>query len=195
MEPELGAEPARAPAPPWRSYKLLVDPALRRAPQKVYRYDGVHFSVPRIFGWTFGCSLCVVQDSGFPPRGAPSRTRDPRRIWAKHRDLALPVPKFKLDEFYVGPPPLTEVTFARGSTTTCASPSWPTCAASSAPWTRWRSCCTPAPASTWGWPGVLFASPRAAKDSVRHLHNTSVMGNVIHAQIDVKGLEIGVTYL
>nr|XP_021137327.1 histone-lysine N-methyltransferase SETD1A-like [Columba livia] len=34
---------------------------------------------------------------------------------------------------------------------------------------------------------VLFASPRAAKDSVRHLHNTSVMGNVIHAQIDVKG--------
>ena len=46
MEPEVGGESQRPPSVPWRSYKLVVDPALRRAPQKVYRYDGVHFSVP-----------------------------------------------------------------------------------------------------------------------------------------------------
>ncbi|XP_035169758.1 histone-lysine N-methyltransferase SETD1A-like [Oxyura jamaicensis] len=80
MEPEAGGESQRAPSVPWRSYKLVVDPALRRAPQKVYRYDGVHFSVP---------------DSGYRPEGDVRDPR-PRRIWAKHRDLSLPVPKFKV---------------------------------------------------------------------------------------------------
>lgn len=34
---------------------------------------------------------------------------------------------------------------------------------------------------------VLFTSTRGAKDTVKHLHNTSVMGNIIHAQLDIKG--------
>lgn len=34
---------------------------------------------------------------------------------------------------------------------------------------------------------VLFASTRGAKDTVKNLHNTSVMGNLIHAQLDIKG--------
>ncbi|XP_031460891.1 histone-lysine N-methyltransferase SETD1A-like [Phasianus colchicus] len=80
MEPEVGGESQRPPSVPWRSYKLVVDPALRRAPQKVYRYDGVHFSVP---------------DSGYRPEGDVRDPR-PRRIWSKHRDLSLPVPKFKV---------------------------------------------------------------------------------------------------
>ncbi|XP_027489006.1 histone-lysine N-methyltransferase SETD1A-like, partial [Corapipo altera] len=92
MEPEGGGDAPRTPNVPWRSYKLVLDPALRRGGQKVYRYDGVHFSVP---------------DSGFPPAG-PVQDPRPRRIWAKHRDLSLPVPKFKLDEFYVGQIPLKE---------------------------------------------------------------------------------------
>lgn len=36
---------------------------------------------------------------------------------------------------------------------------------------------------------VLFTSTRGAKDTVKHLHNTSVMGNIIHAQLDIKGEE------
>lgn len=34
---------------------------------------------------------------------------------------------------------------------------------------------------------VLFTSTRGAKDTVKQLHNTSVMGNIIHAQLDIKG--------
>lgn len=35
---------------------------------------------------------------------------------------------------------------------------------------------------------VLFTSTRGAKDTVKQLHNTSVMGNIIHAQLDIKGM-------
>ncbi|XP_031467859.1 histone-lysine N-methyltransferase SETD1A-like [Phasianus colchicus] len=34
---------------------------------------------------------------------------------------------------------------------------------------------------------VLFTSTRGAKETVKHLHNTPVMGNVIHVQLDIKG--------
>lgn len=34
---------------------------------------------------------------------------------------------------------------------------------------------------------VLFTSTRGAKETVKNLHNTSVMGNIIHAQLDIKG--------
>lgn len=34
---------------------------------------------------------------------------------------------------------------------------------------------------------VVFDTVRAAKNAVRHLHQTSVMGNVIHVEIDPKG--------
>lgn len=34
---------------------------------------------------------------------------------------------------------------------------------------------------------VVFDSVRAAKDAVQNLHNTSVMGNIIHVELDPKG--------
>lgn len=34
---------------------------------------------------------------------------------------------------------------------------------------------------------VVFDTVRAAKDAVQHLHQTSVMGNTIHVEIDPKG--------
>lgn len=30
----------------WRSYKLIIDPALKKGSHKLYRYDGLHFSLP-----------------------------------------------------------------------------------------------------------------------------------------------------
>ena len=30
----------------WRSYKLIIDPALKKGQHKLYRYDGQHFSMP-----------------------------------------------------------------------------------------------------------------------------------------------------
>ena len=46
MDPDSGAETQRALSLQWKSYKLVQDPAIRRVAQKIYRYDGVHFSVP-----------------------------------------------------------------------------------------------------------------------------------------------------
>lgn len=34
---------------------------------------------------------------------------------------------------------------------------------------------------------VVFDTVRAAKEAVQHLHQTSVMGNIIHVEIDPKG--------
>ncbi|ETE63605.1 Histone-lysine N-methyltransferase SETD1A, partial [Ophiophagus hannah] len=95
MDQEGGGDFQKAPNFQWRNYKLIVDPMLKDGPHKIYRYDGVHFSTN--VGHT---PVKVVQD----PR---------HRKWCKTRDLSLPVPKFKLDEHYVGQIPLKEVTFAR----------------------------------------------------------------------------------
>lgn len=46
MDPDSGADSQRALSLQWKSYKLLQDPAIRRVAQKIYRYDGIHFSVP-----------------------------------------------------------------------------------------------------------------------------------------------------
>lgn len=46
MDPDSGADTQRTLSLQWKSYKLVQDPALRRVAQKIYRYDGIHFSVP-----------------------------------------------------------------------------------------------------------------------------------------------------
>lgn len=48
----------------WRSYKLMIDPALKKGHHKLYRYDGQHFS------------LAVSSRRASPP---PSPTREPCR--------------------------------------------------------------------------------------------------------------------
>ncbi|KYO20533.1 histone-lysine N-methyltransferase SETD1A [Alligator mississippiensis] len=170
MDQEGGGDFPRAPNVPWRSYKLLVDPALRRAPQKIYRYDGVHFSAP---------------DARYAP---VDEVRDPRhrRIWAKHRDLSLPVPKFKLDEFYVGQIPLKEVTFARLNDN-IKEPFLAEMCRKYGEVEEIEILYHPKTRKHLGLAKVLFASTRGAKDTVKNLHNTSVMGNLIHAQLDIKG--------
>ncbi|TRZ07440.1 hypothetical protein HGM15179_019668, partial [Zosterops borbonicus] len=137
MEPEPGGDAPRTPSVPWRSYKLVLDPALRRGGQKLYRYDGVHFSLP-------------------------------------------------LDEFYVGQVPLKEVTFARLNDNIREG--------------FLREMCRkfgeveevevllhPKTRKHLGLARVTFGSSRGARDTVRHLHNATVMGTAIHAQLDVRG--------
>ncbi|KAG8545782.1 hypothetical protein GDO81_020331, partial [Engystomops pustulosus] len=168
MEPE--GESHRAAGFQWRSYKLLLDPALRKATQKVYRYDGVHFN---------------ITDGPFLPVGD---VRDPRqhRLWSKPRDITLPVPKFKFDEFYVGQLPQKEVTFAYLNDNVREL--------------FLKEMCRkfgdvedveillhPKTRKHLGLAKVLFSSSRSARDTVTHLHNTSVMGNIIHAELDLRG--------
>ena len=70
-----------AKKPQYTSYKLLVDPALVKGTQKLYRFDG---NVP--------------DDPLYPP----IHVRDPRnsltmsRLWNRLEGLELPVPRFKV---------------------------------------------------------------------------------------------------
>uniref|UniRef100_A0A3Q2Q5Q5 SET domain containing 1A, histone lysine methyltransferase n=1 Tax=Fundulus heteroclitus TaxID=8078 RepID=A0A3Q2Q5Q5_FUNHE len=170
MDPESGTETQKAVSLQWISYKLVQDPAIRRVTQKVYRYDGVHFSVP---------------DSGFPPVGEIRDPR-PRRLWSRYTEMSLPVPKFKLDEFYVGPIPLKEVTFARLNDN-IKEPFLAEMCSKFGEVEEMEILFHPKTRKHLGLARVLFTSTRGAKDTVKHLHNTSVMGNMIHAQLDIKG--------
>ncbi|XP_030637039.1 histone-lysine N-methyltransferase SETD1A [Chanos chanos] len=170
MDPDSGVDTQRALSLQWKSYKLIQDPAIRRVTQKIYRYDGIHFSVP---------------DSGFPPVG---ELRDPRphRIWSRHTDLSLPVPKFKLDEYYVGPIPLKEVTFARLNDN-IKEPFLAEICGKFGEVEEMEILFHPKTRKHLGLARVVFTSTRGAKDTVKHLHNTSIMGNIIHAQLDIRG--------
>ncbi|KAF8778002.1 Histone-lysine N-methyltransferase SETD1B like protein [Argiope bruennichi] len=79
-----------------RNYKLIVDPLLvkGKGTEKIYRYDGI---VPGL-------------EKYYPP----IQVRDPRSrlstLWAKSEPADLIVPRFKIDENYVGIPPPVQVT-------------------------------------------------------------------------------------
>ncbi|XP_067883421.1 histone-lysine N-methyltransferase SETD1A-like, partial [Heterodontus francisci] len=170
MDQETAGETLKGQNTQWNNYKLVADPTIRRVPQKVYRYDGLYFSIP---------------DAGFPPVGD---VRDPRqrRIWTKHRDISLPVPKFKFDEYYVGSVPLKEVTFARLNDNVKEGFLADMCK-KFGDIEEIEILYNPKNKKHLGLAKVVFTSTRGAKDTVKNLHNTSVMGNIIHAQLDIKG--------
>lgn len=100
-------------------------------------------------------------------------------------DLRLPSSP-QLDEFYIGQIPLKEVTFARLNDNVRE--------------TFLKEMCRkygeveeveillhPRTRKHLGLARVLFTSTRGAKETVKNLHLTSVMGNIIHAQLDIKG--------
>ncbi|XP_030592728.1 histone-lysine N-methyltransferase SETD1B-A-like isoform X2 [Archocentrus centrarchus] len=156
----------------WRSCKLIIDPALTNGLYKVCRYDGQYFNLP-------------VEDLGLLP---VVTVRDPRicRLWSKHNKTDLLVPKFKIDEWYVAPVPPKEVTFSKLNDNVNE--------------TFLTNMCkkygnieeleifyNPRNKKHLGIAKVTFDTVRAAKDAVQHLHETSVMGNIIHVELDPKG--------
>lgn len=94
----------------------------------------------------------------------------------------------QLDEFYVGPIPLKEVTFARLNDN-IKEPFLAEMCAKFGEVEEMEILFHPKTRKHLGLARVLFTSTRGAKDTVKHLHNTSVMGNIIHAQLDIKGEE------
>uniref|UniRef100_A0ABI7Z0J0 RRM domain-containing protein n=1 Tax=Felis catus TaxID=9685 RepID=A0ABI7Z0J0_FELCA len=154
----------------WRSYKLMIDPALKKGHHKLYRYDGQHFSL----AMSSNRPVEIVED----PRVVG--------IWTKNKELELSVPKFKIDEFYVGPVPPKQVTFAKLNDNIREN--------------FLRDMCkkygeveeveilyNPKTKKHLGIAKVVFATVRGAKEAVQHLHSTSVMGNIIHVELDTKG--------
>ncbi|XP_068608828.1 histone-lysine N-methyltransferase SETD1B-A [Brachionichthys hirsutus] len=154
----------------WRSYKLIIDPALKKGSQKLYRYDGQTFSMP---------------DPGIPP---VDTVRDPRigRLWAKYKETDLPVPKFKIDECYIGPVPPKEVTFARLNDNIREGFLTDMCKKFGA-LEQVEIVYNPKTKKHLGIAKVVFETVKAAKVAVQTLHDTSVMGNMIHVELDPKG--------
>ncbi|XP_068559706.1 histone-lysine N-methyltransferase SETD1B-A-like [Cebidichthys violaceus] len=172
MESEQQTTERETPPQHWRSCKLIIDPALTKGLYKVYRFDGQQFNIP-------------VEDLGLFP---VETVRDPRvcRLWSKFSKTDLFISKFKFDEWYVGPVPPKEVTFSRLNDNVRE--------------TFLTNMCNiygniedveifynPKNKKHLGVAKVIFDTVRAAKEAVQHLHQTSVMGNIIHVEIDPKG--------
>lgn len=92
----------------------------------------------------------------------------------------------QIDEFYVGPVPPKQVTFAKLNDNIREN--------------FLRDMCkkygeveeveilyNPKTKKHLGIAKVVFATVRGAKEAVQHLHSTSVMGNIIHVELDTKG--------
>lgn len=97
-----------------------------------------------------------------------------------------PLISCQIDEFYVGPVPPKQVTFAKLNDNIREN--------------FLRDMCkkygeveeveilyNPKTKKHLGIAKVVFATVRGAKEAVQHLHSTSVMGNIIHVELDTKG--------
>ncbi|XP_033930024.1 histone-lysine N-methyltransferase SETD1A-like, partial [Melopsittacus undulatus] len=122
-------------------------------------------------------------DAGYPPVGTLQDPR-PRRIWGKQRDLSLPVPKFKVDEFWCPPP--HDVTFAHLSPLTHDRSLWDLCSRYGAV-EELELIPHPRTQQPMGLARVRFRSGAGARACVRSLHNTVLMGSTIHVMLDAHG--------
>ena len=84
-----------APPAKWHSYKMLVDPEIHRGAPKMMRYDG---------------AIVPGNPHHVPPSVLDPRNKLPGALWKRMEAMDLPVPRFKIDENYVGEPPKVEVT-------------------------------------------------------------------------------------
>ncbi|XP_034090056.1 histone-lysine N-methyltransferase SETD1B-A isoform X1 [Gymnodraco acuticeps] len=153
-----------------RSYKLIIDPALKKGSHKLYRYDGLTFNMP---------------NPGMPP---VDMVRDPRigRLWTKYKETDLPVPTFKIDECYIGDVPPKEVTFARLNDNIREGFLGDMCK-KFGEIEHVEILYNPKNKKHLGIAKVVFENVKAAKVAVQSLHKTSVMGNFIHVELDPKG--------
>uniref|UniRef100_A0A8C1ZEP3 SET domain containing 1B, histone lysine methyltransferase b n=1 Tax=Cyprinus carpio TaxID=7962 RepID=A0A8C1ZEP3_CYPCA len=161
-------DPLEGATPNWSCYKLIIDPVLIGGGQKLYRYDGQHFSHPECF------PVDVVRD----PRIA--------RFWTKFNEADFPLPKFKVDENYVGAP--KELTFARLNDNIRDGFLSEMCKHFGEVQDL-KVLYNPKNKKHLGIAKVVFESVNAANNAVKNLHNTSVMGNNIHVEFDPKGVK------
>ncbi|XP_040010654.1 histone-lysine N-methyltransferase SETD1B-like [Xiphias gladius] len=172
MESEKQTTERETPPQHWRSCKLIIDPALTKGLYKVFRYDGQHFNIP-------------VEDLGLFP---VSTVRDPRicRLWSKCNKTDLLVPKFKVDEWYVGPVPPKEVTFS-GLNDNIRETFLTNMCKKYGNVEEVEIFYNPQNKKHLGIAKVVFDTVGAANEAVQHLHQMSVMGNIIHVEVDPKG--------
>lgn len=93
---------------------------------------------------------------------------------------------FQVDEWYVGPLPPKELTFSRLNDNVREAFLTNMCEKYGNT-EEVEIFYNPKNKKHLGIAKVVFDTVRAAKDAVQHLHQTSVMGNIIHVEIDPKG--------
>lgn len=155
-----------------RNYKLLIDPILKKGTEKIYRYDGV---VPG-------------QESLYPP----VQIRDPRSrlalLWSRNECAELPVPRFKIDNNYVGSPPKLEITISNLNDNINKAfleellKKYGTVEES-------QIFYHPNTKKHLGLARITFTTTQAAKFCVEKLNHSSVMGNILKVFFDPFGKE------
>ncbi|KAK0152100.1 Histone-lysine N-methyltransferase SETD1B-A [Merluccius polli] len=172
MESEQQSIERKTAPQQWKSCKLIIDPLLTNGLYKVYRFDGQSFNIP-------------VDDLGLFP---VETLCDPRvcRLWSKCKGTELAVPKFKIDDCYVGPIPPKEVTFARLNDNVKEAFLTEMCKKYGQV-DEVEIFYNPKTIKHLGIGKVIFDTVKAARDAVQHLHETSVMGNIIHVEVDPNG--------
>ncbi|XP_052888970.1 histone-lysine N-methyltransferase SETD1 [Anopheles moucheti] len=152
-----------------RNFKLLVDPFLHRGTQKIYRYDGV-----------------VPGDPSHPP----VIPRDPRnplaRIRSRVEPLDIPVPRFKIDQHYVGEPPAIEITITNLNDN-IDKPFLSDMLAKCGTFTELYIYYHPVSNKHLGLARIVFEQVRSALMCVDKLNGTSVMGKVLNVFKDPFG--------
>ncbi|XP_055308934.1 histone-lysine N-methyltransferase SETD1 [Sitodiplosis mosellana] len=153
-----------------QDYKLIVDPFLVKAPQKIYRYNGV-----------------VPNDPNYPQ----VILKDPRnakaiRLRVRLDPIELSVPRFKIDEHYVGEPPAVEITitnmndnvdenFLRNLLTKCG------------PTEEQIIYRHPRTQRRLGIARIVFVDVKSARSCIEKYNQQSVMGNVMNVFYDAFG--------
>ncbi|XP_056889038.1 histone-lysine N-methyltransferase SETD1B-like [Takifugu flavidus] len=156
------------------SYKLIIDPALTKGFYKVYRFDGIRFNIP-----------LADLPAGLEPLDT---VKDPRicRLWSRNNRTWLLPAKFKVDKWYIGPVPPKELTISRLNDNVSEAFLTNMCKIHGNT-EEVEIFYNPKNKKHLGIAKVIFDTVKAAKDAVQHLHQTSVMGNIIHVEIDPKG--------
>lgn len=93
---------------------------------------------------------------------------------------------FQVDEFYVGAAPPKELTFSKLNDNVREAFLTSMCS-KYGNMDEVEIFYHPKNGKHLGIAKAVFDTVRAAKDAVQHLHQTSVMGNIIHVEIDPKG--------
>ncbi|XP_063697695.1 histone-lysine N-methyltransferase SETD1 [Culicoides brevitarsis] len=155
---------------PIRNYKLISDPFLQKGAPKVYRYDGI-----------------VPGDTTCPP----VIPRDPRNVLSRIRmrqEMELTLPRFKIDENFIGEPPALEVTINnlndnidKGFLSKMIS--------EVGEFDELNIYYHPTNARHLGLARVVFQTVKAAKACIDKFNGKSVMGRILHVFNDPFGEE------
>lgn len=164
-----GATSCQQKAP--RNYKLIADPFLHKGVPKIYRYDGI-----------------VPGDKSYPV----VTPRDPRNPLARIRSRLevhdIPVPRFKIDQNYIGEPPAIEITITNLNDN-IDKPFLADLLAKCGTYTELYIYYHPVTHKHLGLARIVFESVRSARLCVEKLNGTSVMGKVLRVFKDAFGEE------